>query len=380
MKSLGLYVHIPFCKQKCNYCDFYSLGGCSEAGFSEYINSLCTHIENESKHYKEYSVDTIFFGGGTPSLIDAKLIEKTINTIKRNFDVSDNAEISIEANPGTLTEEKLKNYLLSGINRLSIGLQSTDNEELKLLGRIHSYEDFLSNFELARKCGFKNINVDIMYGLPNQKIENLSKTLEDVCKISPEHISAYCLKIEENTMFYKIKERLNIPSDDEEYNMYIYVCDYLDKKGYKQYEISNFSKEGSRCKHNMKYWLSEEYVGFGPSAHSFVKNERFFYSNDVEKYKKEATRVGISPEKLSEENDAVECGGMDEYVMLKLRLVDGIDTDEFKVRFGKEFLSEYPRVLDFVRTNHIKMTEKSCHFTPKGFFVSNYILAQILNF
>lgn len=379
LKNLGLYIHIPFCKQKCNYCDFYSLG-CRESKIPDYIEALCEHIKREAPLYKEYKIDTIFFGGGTPSLIESRDFERLAITIKNSFKITQDAEFSLEANPGTLTKEKLSCYIKNGVNRISIGLQSTNNEELKCLGRIHDLKKFKESYTIARESGLNNINIDIMYGLPNQKISDFAKTIKDVCEFNPEHISAYCLKIEENTPFYKIRNSLILPNDDEEYEMYIYLCNELKKQGYEQYEISNFSKKGSRCIHNLKYWLSKEYIGFGPSAHSYFNGKRYFYENNVEKYIKCLECVDKLPKKHYEDETSLKDNSMDEYVMLKLRLSDGVDEQDFKRMFGTEFIEEYPQILKYLTDEFIVYRNGAYSFTPKGFFVSNYILAQILHF
>ena len=378
-KRLGLYIHIPFCKQKCNYCDFYSLG-CEENKISSYIDALCKHIEREAHLYKEYEFDTIFLGGGTPSLIEPQEFTRLAKAIKNNLNITQGAEFSLEANPGTLTREKLNSYMQNGVNRISIGLQSTSDTELKMLGRIHNFEKFKESYNLARECGIQNINVDIMYGLPNQDLEDFRKTIRDVCEFNPEHISAYCLKIEENTPFYKNRKNLILPTDDEEYDMYMYLCSELEKYGYEQYEISNFSKKGLRCQHNLKYWLSCEYIGFGPSAHSYFDGKRYFYERNVEKYKKSLKSVDNSPEKHYEEDTQLKENGSDEYVMLKMRLSDGVNKDEYKEKFGKDFLIEYEGILDYIKDGYVKHENNAYFFTPKGFFVSNYILTKILKF
>ena len=370
MKELGLYIHIPFCKQKCNYCDFYSLPCKTNEREQEYINALISHIEKEAQFYKEYEITTIYIGGGTPSYLHEKSIEKIAKTIKKCFAVSKNAEFTIEANPGTLTCDKLSTYLKSGINRLSLGLQSTSNEELKMLGRIHTYESFKESYTLALETGFKNISLDIMYGLPGQSKETLLKTLNKVIALSPQHISTYCLKIEENTPFYKIKETLEIPSDETEYEMYLSICDTLKQNGYYQYEISNFAKEGFESRHNLKYWLSHEYVGFGPSAHSFVNGKRYFYENDLESYIKMPTCV-------EEQDDEIPENSREEYVMLRMRLASGIDLKEFYEKFGLSFEEAYPNIKSYYGEYVVKENNR-IHFTSKGFFVSNFILSRIL--
>lgn len=382
MKRLGLYIHIPFCKRKCNYCDFYS---CTETKYiGEYINALCTHIEREAPLYKNYEIDTIFFGGGTPSLIEPNDFKNLMSTIKGNFNIISSCEATLEANPGTLTCDKLICYKENGINRLSIGLQSTYDNELKMLGRIHTYSEFLENFNLARECGFDNISVDIMYSLPNQKREELLTTLDKVCALTPEHISSYCLKIEEKTPFGKIKDKLILPCEDDEYEMYISMCEMLEKNGYSQYEISNFSKSGYESKHNLKYWQSLDYVGFGPAAHSYIDGKRYYYKDDIKLYI-EQVKNGSLPEKILDKNDenvhvSARISKEDEYVMLKMRLSAGMNIKEFFDRFDKDFLSTYPRVEKYVKSGHIALRDGAYCFTYKGFFVSNYILTDILNF
>ena len=378
MRRLGLYIHIPFCQKKCAYCDFYSL--CHiETKEQEYILALCSHIRAEKDLYKDCEFDTVYMGGGTPSTLSPESLLTLSNCIKECLNLTQGGEFSLEANPGTLTKEKLLAFKKAGVNRLSIGLQSTSNKELNTLGRIHSLDEFAASYHLARECGFDNISVDVMYGLPEQKIEDFAKTLDQVCDFAPEHISAYCLKIEEDTPFGKMKDTLVLPSEDEEYEMYMLLCDTLEKRGYKQYEISNFAKEGKRSRHNMKYWLSCEYVGFGPSAHSYFNGVRYSYPRNIEKYISEAQSGKV--ERISEETaePQLKMEQMDEYVMLKLRLADGVDTKEFYQRFGTEFEKEYRGVDTFVKSGHMMYDGERYSFTPKGFFVSNYILTNILH-
>lgn len=376
MKSLGLYIHIPFCVKKCHYCDFYSVCHTNE-GESEYVNALCDHIRNEAHQYKDYEIDTVFLGGGTPSVLSAESILQISQTVKVSFKLSSTLEFTIEANPGTLDAQKLSAYKNAGINRLSIGLQSTSDKELCALGRIHTLETFAHSYSLAREYGFDNISIDVMYGLPNQTVEDFSKTLDHVCDFNPEHISAYCLKIEENTHFGKIRSTLTLPDDDEEYEMYMLLCEKLKARGYEQYEISNFSKSGFYSRHNMKYWQSQEYISFGPAAHSYFEGKRYSYSRDIDKYIK-------CPQKVYDtENDGesvAKIDKMDEYVMLKLRLAGGVDEGEFFEKFGTPFAEEYPEAEKFIKSGHMVHKNGAYRFTSKGFFVSNYILTEILHF
>lgn len=378
MRKLGIYIHIPFCQRKCAYCDFYSLNCGSKNSLKEYTDALCRHIRSESHLYKDCTVDSVFLGGGTPSLLDCEDIEKIVSTLKTKFTFSTGTEFTIEANPGTLTEEKLKCYLKNGINRLSIGLQSASDNELSILGRIHTVKEFEKGYTLARECGFKNISIDVMYGLPDQTVQDFQKTLDYVCKIAPEHISSYCLKIEDNTPFGRIRSSLNLPNDDIEYQMYIQMCESLNKSGWKQYEISNFAREGYRSRHNLKYWLSEEYVGFGPGAHSFFDGVRYYFEPSLEKYLLAPVKIY---EEITEKRDSVYIiDKMDEYVMLKLRLYDGISDSELFERFGVDFISSYPEAQKFIKSGHIQKENDTYRFTPEGFFVSNYIFTEILHF
>ena len=376
MKSLGLYIHIPFCVKKCHYCDFYSVCH-TDKQEREYISALCNHMKNEAHLYKDYEIDTIFLGGGTPSVLSGDSILKIADTVKSCFNLHSSPEFTIEANPGTLSEEKLLAYKCAGINRLSIGLQSASDKELCTLGRIHSLDEFAEGYSLARKCGFDNISVDVMYGLPDQAIDNFAKTLDHVCDFSPEHISAYCLKIEENTRFGKVKDTLSLPSDEEEYLMYMLLCQKLKERGYEQYEISNFAKQGYYSRHNMKYWQSHEYVGFGPAAHSYFNGLRYSYSRDIDKYI--ACPIKEYDTENSEESVA-KIDQMDEFVMLKLRLSEGVSEKEFYEKFKSTFTEEYPLVERFINSGHMVYENGRYHMNSRGFFVSNYILTEILHF
>ncbi|MBQ9744632.1 MAG: radical SAM family heme chaperone HemW [Clostridia bacterium] len=378
MKDLGLYIHIPFCVKKCNYCDFYSLGCVADEGIERYIDCLCLHIGMEGKNYSNRRVDSVFFGGGTPSILSVEQIKKILNAIRHSFHLTEDCEITIEANPGTLTEEKAESYKSLGINRVSIGLQSASDSELRMLGRIHTFEDFQESYRLLSLAGIDNISVDIMYALPNQKTDDFIKTVDKVCEFSPEHISAYCLKIEENTYFYKIKDTLSLPDEDEQYKMYISLCDRLEKMGYEQYEISNFAKSGKRSKHNMKYWLSLDYLGFGPASHSCIEGGRYSYSESIEEYEK-SLEDGNEPKKIPEADTPLTRDEIiDEFVMLRLRLSDGVNVKEFEERFEISFENRYKKISMYEKSGYICKKNGAYAFTPKGFFVSNYILSDIL--
>ncbi len=373
MKRLGLYIHIPFCARKCNYCDFYSLSHSQERE-EEYIDALCDHIERERELYKNCEFDTVYIGGGTPSVLSPYSLERVVNTVKKHLILTQGGEFTIEVNPCSVTREKLLLYKTLGINRLSMGVQSANDTELKRLGRLHTKKEAEKAFSLARECGFDNVSLDLMFGLPNQTLDDFQASLDFVTALSPEHISAYGLKIEKNTPFGKNINSLALPTEDEEYEMYLALCNSLKEKDYEQYEISNFAKRGYRARHNIKYWLAEEYVGFGPSAHSYFDGVRYYYGSDIDSYIKGERK------KINEtDNTLTEIEKMDEYVMLRLRLCDGVDTDEFEALFKKSFQDEYPKILDFVKSGHVVHQNGKIAFTKDGFFVSNYILSNILH-
>ena len=378
MRNLGLYIHIPFCVKKCNYCDFYSLGCVANGGIERYTDALCKHLKKEGELYKDREVDTVFLGGGTPSILSVELIKNVFSAINEGFRLTPSCEISLEANPGTVTEEKAKAYKQIGINRVSIGLQSVNDRELNVLGRIHTLDGFEESYRILREAGIENINIDIMYALPDQKTDDFIKTLDTVADFEPEHISAYCLKIEENTNFYKIRDTLILPNEEEQYKMYEALCNKLAAKGYEQYEISNFAKKGGRCVHNLKYWTSQDYLGFGPSAHSCIDGVRYSYSESIDEYVN-AICEGNNPVKLHEtEYELTEEEKMDEYVMLRLRLSDGVSPEEFENRFGISFEKRYKKLNMYEKSGHVVKKHGNFAFTPKGFFVSNYILSDIL--
>ena len=298
MKKIGVYIHIPFCKQKCYYCDFISYAN-KEQYFDKYVQALITEMSSFLDN-NDVEIETIYIGGGTPSIIDAKYIEKVMAKLQEKNALITAKEITIEVNPGTVTEEKLKTYKKIGINRLSIGLQSTDNNILKTIGRIHSYEDFLNTYKLARNQGFGNINVDLMIGLPNQKISDIKSSLEEITELKPEHISVYSLIVEENTPIEKMLNigKLELPDEELERNMYWYVKNFLELNGYKHYEISNFAKEGYESKHNLDCWNQKEYIGFGVAAHSYINDVRYGNTENIDEYIKNCNNGEFEQNKI----------------------------------------------------------------------------------
>ena len=369
-KPIGLYVHIPFCVRKCNYCDFAS-EALSVSKREKYIDSLLSEIES----YKDenISVDTVFFGGGTPTSLDASELLKIIEKIKKCFDISGLREFTVECNPGTVDLEKLEALKSAGVNRLSFGVQSIHENELKILGRIHSYDDFLESYKLAKTVGFDNISVDLMYGIPEQTKETFAKTIDAIVALAPSHISVYGLIIEEGTPFFVSRDKLALPSEDDECYMYYYCAERLKTLGYEHYEISNYAKEGRRSLHNLKYWRDEEYIGLGLSAHSYYNGKRYFDPESFLEY-----FDGLWAKYRRSENAFV---GVDpfEYAMLGLRLSDGIDLSEYQNKFGSRFAEGKEKLVnDYIEAGLMTLADGRLSLTDKGFYLSNSILSDLL--
>lgn len=372
-KKLGIYIHIPFCLRKCFYCDFCSFPDSDGELMRQYCDELCRRIKEKANDCIEYTVDTVYFGGGTPTLLPIGEFKKLFAALNECFDLEKDAEITVECNPATADKKYFCALRELNVNRLSIGLQSANENELSALGRVHSFAEFLTAFSDARAAGFENISVDLMYGIPEQTKESFSYSIDRILELCPEHISSYGLKIEENTVFAKIKDRLNLPDEYEEFELYKLLTDKLEKNGYHKYEISNFSKEGRESRHNTRYWLGEEYLGFGVAAHSFFDGERFGNSRDIKSF--------IEGKDITEERQKLSSHELDEeYVMLRLRLADGIDKSEFKERFGRELDLTYPYIKLMIKEGFMRDKNGKVSFTEKGFFVSNYILSEMLDF
>lgn len=338
-KSIGIYIHIPFCRSKCFYCDFNSFA-CRDELVPAYFNALKKEIGIYAKKLENYTVKTIFIGGGTPSAVKAQYIIEILKLVNKELNIDEVEEISIETNPGTLTFEKLQAYRDMGVNRLSIGLQAWQDSILKRLGRIHTAKEFEDNFRLARKAGFTNINVDLIFGIPQQTFENWYETMKSVTALEPEHMSCYSLKIEEGTVFgNRLEKGELVPIDDNiDREMYNFCKCHLAEKAYEHYEISNFAKAGYKCRHNLIYWNAEEYIGIGAGAHSFFKGIRYNNVYDIESYI-ESILAGEIPTENSEVINKKE--SMTEFMILGLRLIDGIRIDHFKFRFGEDIYSVY---------------------------------------
>ncbi len=378
-RPLSVYIHIPFCRKKCLYCDFPSAPGTPDE-IAYYFRVLMKEIRSFEALDSLYTVKTIFFGGGTPSFVGAQYIEQVLNLLRTQYHFDKDIEITLEANPGTLTKESLSAYRRMGIGRLSLGLQSVHEDELKLLGRIHSYQDFLRSYDMAREAGFSNINIDLMSGLPRQTMEKWKKTLETVCRLEPEHISAYSLIIEEGTPFADTwgtrQGRIYLPGEELDRQMYHYTKEYLHSCGYERYEISNYAKPGRECRHNLTYWTCGEYIGFGQSAASYVDGRRFQNPAGREDYWNHARSAyagykAAKPLSLKAREE--------EYMFLGLRTMRGVSREEFKKRFGESFPGTYEKkLLDYCRQGFMEKAEDRLRLTDKGIDVSNIIMSDFL--
>ena len=401
MKNLELYVHIPFCFKKCAYCDFLSFS-CDEKTQLAYADALIREIKFYGSKMQDYFVTTIFVGGGTPTWIDADKMAEILNTIYSSFQVSDDAEISMECNPGTVTMEKLEKYRKAGVNRLSIGLQSADDKELQILGRIHTFEKFVKTFEMARLAGFANINVDLISGIPYQTENKFLQTLQKVACLRPNHISAYSLIIEEGTPFYEAykyelelqeagKKTYILPTEDEVYRITKLTQQYLAKAGYEQYEISNFAQPGYECRHNIGYWTRENYLGLGLGAASLLNNVRFANETDLDKYIQNSKQIQSVMFQKSDDPIVYDTNlhaslevvsrkaQMEEFMFLGLRMNRGVTRQQFQDTFGVQIEGIYKDTLEQLKAEGLlEINAGRIALTEKGQDLSNYALAQFL--
>ena len=401
MKNLELYIHIPFCLKKCAYCDFLSFS-CDEKTQISYADALIREIEFYGPKMKEYLVSTIFIGGGTPSWLDENKMVEILETIYMYFNISPEAEISMECNPGTVTAAKLEKYRRAGVNRLSIGLQSADNEELQLLGRIHTYENFLKAYEMAKNAGFVNINIDLMSGIPYQTAEKFLHTLQKVVRLKPSHISVYSLIIEKGTSFYEtykfdaVKQEAGmqtemLPTEDEVYRITKLTQQFLKNTGYEQYEISNFAQPGFECDHNIGYWTRENYLGLGLGAASLLENVRYTNMTDIDDYIQKSKQIAFVS--FEQENGEFANGTnlhisadvvsrkaqMEEFMFLGLRMKKGVTRAKFQETFGIPIEGVYKDALDHLKEQELlEIKAGNILLTEKGQDLSNYALAQFL--
>lgn len=374
-RPLGLYIHIPFCRQKCTYCDFYSLSG-REEQMDGYVNALCAHLQETAPFAAGHQVDSVYFGGGTPSYLGEKRLVKILNTIQKKYHMAKDAEITLEANPDSAGEWRvLRSLRRAGINRLSLGMQSACDRELQEIGRIHTMAQVTAAVEAARKAKIENLSLDLIYGLPYQSLEQWQENLAAAVSLAPEHLSCYGLKVEEGTPLFHRQHLIDLPDDDVQADMYLYTVAYLAQNGYEQYEISNFANPGRESRHNMKYWTLQEYAGFGPGAHSDFGGVRYAYERDLERY---IQGVESHAPLLSESERISPMDRDTEWVMLGLRTVRGLSPQEFETRFRRRFRCFTPFLDTCQKAGYAVFEDDRWHLTPRGFLVSNQIISGML--
>lgn len=375
--NIGLYIHIPFCQQKCMYCDFPSYTGLSHL-YSDYTAALCREISGWGGILSDMQVDTLYIGGGTPTLLPTVQLERILQCVRDNFSLAENGEYSIEANPGTVDEEKLVRLRRCGLNRLSFGVQSFSNELLKGLGRIHSPEDAVQALTMGKKAGFKNLSLDLMYGLPNQSLEQLKESVDRACQLEVEHISIYGLKVEEGTPFFSRQQdgHLMLPEEETEEAMYDFITSDLPARGFFRYEISNYAKNGKACLHNLKYWQFQPYIGIGAAAHSFWKEERFANTADVSQYI-ERVFDKRSPVEFREKLETRSAKA--EFAFLALRTAQGICLEAFQEIFKEDFMDCYgATIAELIRKQLVVSEDKRIFLTPLGMKYGNIVFSAFL--
>ncbi len=372
---LGIYVHIPFCASKCEYCDFYSLRDQPESVMDSYLDVVCRHIQETGALAPEYVVDTVYFGGGTPTHFGAEGLAEILTQIRRSFDVSDSAEITFEANPESVTDALLKRLRAEGFNRVSLGIQCDDDEILAKIGRPHTYEQAVNAYDRIRHFGFQNVSVDLIYGLPGQSLGAWQQTLENVLTLHPEHISCYGLKVEEGTPLYGYQAYADLADDDTQADMYLSAVEILKEHGYRQYEISNFARRGKVSRHNLKYWMGMEYIGFGPDASSDFAGKRYSYVRSLPEYIAGIRNGGQIIRELNQIPTRERAG---EYVMMRLRTIGGINRQEYESAFLLPF-DPLEKLLQMNEQHGLARFENGrWHLTPRGFLVSNSIISDLL--
>lgn len=364
--SIGIYIHIPFCRSKCNYCAFYSV--CADKNTTAaYCKSLIEQITKRGSNVFR-PVSSVYFGGGTPSILSAEQLVSVLSAVKQSFSVSEDAEITIEVNPADDLEALLPTLYKNGFNRLSVGIQSGNNDELRLLGRRHNKDRAREAIKIARKSGFKNISADLMLGLPESTTESLKDSLDFILSLNTEHISAYILKLEKGTPMYQMSDNLKMPDDDMVAEQYLFMSDYLKQNGFYHYEISNFAKQGYESRHNSAYWKCQEYLGFGPSAHSFFEGNRYYFGDSVEDF---INNPYTTPDGKG--------GNEEEYIMLGLRLSNGISNTEFKQKFGKELPQGiFNKAQKMAKNGLLETNGDKIALTVHGMLVSNTIITELL--
>ena len=375
VKPLGLYIHIPFCKSKCIYCDFYSLPR-AEDRMDRYVSALCRQLAEIAQRTTAHTVDSVYLGGGTPSYLGEKRLRHILKTVKKHYHLSRDAEITLEANPDSAGDWRaLRSLRRAGMNRLSLGVQSADDGMLRALGRPHTFAQAEEAAAAARRARIRNLSLDLIYGLPGQDLSGWKDTLERAAALEPEHLSCYGLKVEEGTPLWDMQEKMDLPDDDAQADMYLWTVERLGALGYEQYEISNFARPGRASRHNMKYWTLCEYAGFGPGAHSDLGDVRYAYLRSLDTYCA-GVEAGVS---VLESSEHIPSRERDiEYVMLGLRLSQGISRQEFENRYRLPFAPIQSVLERFRATGHAALAGERWRLTPEGFLVSNQIIGQAL--
>jgi len=383
MNKLGVYLHLPFCRARCAYCDFYSTTDRTVFDMRRYVYALERHIEYMTENMEDSEADTVYFGGGTPSVIGVTALDSLLSTVNLRFGLSKDAEITLEANPAEICDNFMeksanpeKTLLLlrnSGFNRISFGVQSSNDDELSILGRRHTFADAQKAVKDARNAGFDNLSLDLMYALPNQTMDSWKRSVNDIINLNPEHISCYALRIEDNTPI--CLRRREQPDDEVQLEQYLYMCETLKNAGYEQYEVSNFAKPGKRSRHNSKYWVHDDYLGFGAGAHSFMSGVRFAYGRDMDKYTEKVMSGKLDPDEL---NELEYKDFLEEFIMLSLRTCDGLDETIMRLRLQCDLFPAYDFIEKCVKNGLCKWDGSVLKLTPTGFFVSNAIIVELL--
>ena len=373
---LGIYIHVPFCRSKCQYCDFYSVTTKDNRTLDGYLDAICAHIKEAGALAPGYVVDTVYFGGGTPTFFGAEGMAAILSVVRKSFDVANSAEITFEANPDSISDRLLRRLHSEGFNRVSLGVQCDDDEILKKIGRPHNYQQAVNAVARIRKAGFRNLSLDLMYGLPGQTLEAWQATLSHVLELNPEHISCYGLKVEEGTPLYEYQQYCALADDDTQADMYLSAIQILRAAGYRQYEISNFCKKGNVSRHNLKYWTGGEYLGFGPNASSDFAGRRFTIIRDLHGYIDGIREGGQVLQEVQEIPNRERAG---EYLMMRLRTVSGMDPREYEKKFLLPFGPLENALLKFKEQRlAVKTYDGRWHLTPEGFLVSNSIITDLL--
>ena len=375
MKQLGLYIHIPFCRSKCDYCDFYSLSG-REDLMDTYQKALLAHLSETAPLAKGYQVDTVYFGGGTPSFYGEKRLKVLLKAIRKKYNLAPDAEITLEANPDSVDGAMLRHLRRAGFNRLSLGVQSACDQELACLHRPHTFEQARAAVEAARKAKLKNLSLDLIYGLPGQDMDSWKNSVEELLALEPEHLSCYGLKVEEGTpLAGRVARGERLPDDDAQADMYLWAVERLKAAGYQQYEVSNFAKKGKESRHNLRYWLLREYIGFGPGAHSDFGGRRYSFLRDLDGYVEGVLKGG----RIIDESDLIphreRCG---EYLMLGLRTSRGIEEWEYRREFFMNFDPLEAKLEFYEAQGWAERKDRRWRLTPKGFLVSNQLIGELL--